>query len=110
MKKYLVGGSVRDELLGLPVQDRDYVVVGADPAQMLRRLQAVGADFPVFSSQTHYVRLALPSGKTARATRASLSHPAPDVTLGTTCACSTSFNAWRGATTASSHPRCALPT
>ena len=35
MKSYLVGGSVRDELLGLPVQDRDYVVVGADPEEMV---------------------------------------------------------------------------
>ncbi len=49
MKTYIVGGSVRDELLGLPVQDRDYVVVGADPAEMLRLgYRPVGADFPVF--------------------------------------------------------------
>src|SRR6185369_6667219 len=49
MKSYLVGGSVRDELLGLPVQDRDYVVVGADPEEMVKNgFRPVGADFPVF--------------------------------------------------------------
>jgi tRNA nucleotidyltransferase (CCA-adding enzyme) len=37
MKVYLVGGAVRDKLLGLPVQDRDYVVVGATPADMVAR-------------------------------------------------------------------------
>ena len=35
MKVYAVGGAVRDELLGLPVQDRDYVVVGATPDEMV---------------------------------------------------------------------------
>ena len=55
MKSYLVGGSVRDELLGLPVQDRDYVVVGADPEEMVKRgFRPVGADFPVFlHPETH---------------------------------------------------------
>ena len=55
MKIYRVGGSVRDELLGLPVQDHDHVVVGADPDQMVRRgFKAVGADFPVFlHPETH---------------------------------------------------------
>lgn len=49
MEKYLVGGCVRDELLGLPVQDHDWVVVGATPAQMLAQgFQQVGKDFPVF--------------------------------------------------------------
>jgi len=49
MKTYLVGGAVRDRLLGLPVKDRDFVVVGATPDEM-RRLgyKAVGKDFPVF--------------------------------------------------------------
>jgi len=46
---YLVGGAVRDALLGLRVSDRDWVVVGATPAQMLQRgFKAAGADFPVF--------------------------------------------------------------
>lgn len=49
MKTYLVGGAVRDRLLGLPVKDRDYVVVGATPAQMeAAGFKPVGADFPVF--------------------------------------------------------------
>lgn len=49
MKTYLVGGAVRDRLLGLPVVDRDYVVVGATPTQMLAAgFQQVGKDFPVF--------------------------------------------------------------
>ena len=46
---YLVGGAVRDRLLGLPVKDRDWVVVGATPDDMLSRgFKQVGADFPVF--------------------------------------------------------------
>lgn len=49
MKTYLVGGSVRDELLGLPVQDHDYVVVGALPEDLERLgYRPVGKDFPVF--------------------------------------------------------------
>lgn len=49
MQTYLVGGCVRDELLGIPVQDRDYVVVGATPAEMLQQgFVQVGKDFPVF--------------------------------------------------------------
>lgn len=55
MKTYLVGGSVRDELLGLPVQDHDYVVVGASPKEMVQLgYRPVGKDFPVFlHPQTH---------------------------------------------------------
>ncbi|MFO7340107.1 MAG: multifunctional CCA tRNA nucleotidyl transferase/2'3'-cyclic phosphodiesterase/2'nucleotidase/phosphatase, partial [Lysobacteraceae bacterium] len=49
METYLVGGAVRDELLGLPPGDRDWVVVGATPQQMLQAgFRAVGRDFPVF--------------------------------------------------------------
>ena len=49
MKVYRIGGSVRDELLGLPVKDHDYVVVGSDPEEMVRLgFRAVGKDFPVF--------------------------------------------------------------
>lgn len=49
MKTYLVGGAVRDKLLGLPVKDRDWVVVGATPEQLLARgFRPVGRDFPVF--------------------------------------------------------------
>ncbi|MFN7753284.1 MAG: multifunctional CCA tRNA nucleotidyl transferase/2'3'-cyclic phosphodiesterase/2'nucleotidase/phosphatase [Pseudomonadota bacterium] len=52
---YSVGGSVRDELLGLPVSDRDWVVVGSTPQAMIARgYRAVGRDFPVFlHPQTH---------------------------------------------------------
>ena len=49
MKVYLVGGAVRDQLLGLLVKDRDWIVVGADPATLLSLgYQQVGKDFPVF--------------------------------------------------------------
>ncbi|TPH25488.1 multifunctional CCA addition/repair protein [Haemophilus haemolyticus] len=49
MKVYLVGGAIRDQLLGLPVKDRDWIVVGADPATLLTLgYQQVGKDFPVF--------------------------------------------------------------
>lgn len=49
MKHYLVGGAVRDKLLGLPVTDRDWVVVGSTPADMLSAgYKSVGKDFPVF--------------------------------------------------------------
>lgn len=49
MKIYLVGGAVRDKLLGLPVKERDWVVVGATPAEMLKKgFRQVGKDFPVF--------------------------------------------------------------
>ena len=49
MKVYLVGGAVRDQLLGLPVKDRDWIVVGANPATLLSLgYRQVGKDFPVF--------------------------------------------------------------
>ncbi len=49
LEVYLVGGAVRDALLGLPVEDRDWVVVGATPEEMIRRgFKPVGKDFPVF--------------------------------------------------------------
>lgn len=49
LRTYLVGGAVRDHLLQRPVQDRDYVVVGATPEQLLAQgYVAVGKDFPVF--------------------------------------------------------------
>src|SRR5512146_2833663 len=49
METFLVGGAVRDRLLGLPVRDRDYVVVGARPQDLLDLgYKPVGKDFPVF--------------------------------------------------------------
>lgn len=55
MKIYLVGGAVRDQLLGLTVKDKDYVVVGSTPEQMLTKgFKPVGKDFPVFlHPETH---------------------------------------------------------
>ena len=49
MERYLVGGALRDEWLGLSVSDRDWVVVGASPEDMVARgYKPVGRDFPVF--------------------------------------------------------------
>src|SRR3982750_3013036 len=84
MKSYLVGGSVRDELLGLPVQDRDYVVVGADPEEMVKSgYRPVGADFPVFlHPQTHEeYALARTERKTAPGYHGFTFHADPSVTL-----------------------------
>jgi tRNA nucleotidyltransferase (CCA-adding enzyme) len=84
MHSYIVGGAVRDRLLGLPVQDRDWVVVGATPDD-LRALGyvAVGADFPVFlHPQTREEHaLARTERKTAPGYRGFSFHAAPDVTL-----------------------------
>ncbi|MGE5615971.1 MAG: multifunctional CCA tRNA nucleotidyl transferase/2'3'-cyclic phosphodiesterase/2'nucleotidase/phosphatase [Bacillota bacterium] len=84
MKIFAVGGAVRDELLGLPVQDRDYVVVGATPEEMERRgFRPVGADFPVFlHPETHEeYALARTERKTAPGYKGFKFHAAPDVTL-----------------------------
>ncbi|HRE15297.1 MAG TPA: multifunctional CCA tRNA nucleotidyl transferase/2'3'-cyclic phosphodiesterase/2'nucleotidase/phosphatase, partial [Usitatibacteraceae bacterium] len=84
MKTYAVGGSVRDELLGLPVEDRDWVVVGATPEAMARRgFRAVGADFPVFlHPETHEeYALARTERKTGPGYRGFAFHASPDVTL-----------------------------
>ena len=84
MKAYLVGGSVRDELLGLPVQDRDYVVVGATPAEMTKAgFRPVGADFPVFLHPETHEEYALErtERKTGPGYKGFTFHAAPDVTL-----------------------------
>ncbi|MBL0142849.1 MAG: multifunctional CCA tRNA nucleotidyl transferase/2'3'-cyclic phosphodiesterase/2'nucleotidase/phosphatase [Betaproteobacteria bacterium] len=84
MKTYAVGGSVRDELLGRPVADRDWVVVGATPAEMTARgFRAVGSDFPVFlHPQTHEeYALARTERKSAPGYRGFAFHASPDVTL-----------------------------
>jgi tRNA nucleotidyltransferase (CCA-adding enzyme) len=81
---YRVGGSVRDELLGQPVKDRDWVVVGATPEQMVERgFRPVGRDFPVFlHPRTHEeYALARTERKVARGYRGFLVHCAPEVTL-----------------------------
>jgi len=84
MKIYAVGGAVRDELLGLPVTDRDYVVVGATPEEMTAQgYKPVGRDFPVFlHPQTHEeYALARTERKTARGYHGFEFHTAPEVTL-----------------------------
>lgn len=84
MRSYVVGGAVRDALLGLPVKDHDHVVVGATPEQMLRAgYRAVGKDFPVFlHPHTHEeYALARTERKTAPGYHGFAFHAAPDVTL-----------------------------
>ncbi|MBI1890364.1 MAG: multifunctional CCA addition/repair protein [Burkholderiales bacterium] len=84
MKTYIVGGAVRDRLLGLPVQDRDYVVVGTSPDDMLARgFTPVGKDFPVFlHPQTHEeYALARTERKTAPGYKGFVFHADSDVTL-----------------------------
>ena len=84
MQVYLVGGAVRDALLGLPMQDRDWVVVGATPEVLLAQgYRSVGKDFPVFlHPQTHEeYALARTERKTAPGYRGFAVHAAPEVTL-----------------------------
>ncbi|AKM30820.1 multifunctional CCA tRNA nucleotidyl transferase/2'3'-cyclic phosphodiesterase/2'nucleotidase/phosphatase [Pandoraea faecigallinarum] len=84
MKIYAVGGAIRDEMLGLPVKDRDYVVVGATPAEMVAQgFRPVGRDFPVFlhpKTQAEYA-LARTERKTARGYHGFAFYFAPEVTL-----------------------------
>jgi tRNA nucleotidyltransferase (CCA-adding enzyme) len=84
MKTYIVGGAVRDRLLGLPVADRDYVVVGATPDEMLALgFQPVGKDFPVFlHPQTHEeYALARTERKSGHGYKGFKVYAAADVTL-----------------------------
>ena len=81
---YRVGGAVRDRLLGLPVQDNDWVVVGATPEQMLERgFLPVGKDFPVFLHPVSHEEYALArtERKTAPGYTGFAVHFARDVTL-----------------------------
>ena len=84
MDIYKVGGAVRDALLGLPVHDNDWVVVGATPEEMTGQgYLPVGKDFPVFlhpKTREEYA-LARTERKTARGYRGFAMHTAPDVTL-----------------------------
>ncbi|HQR05086.1 MAG: multifunctional CCA addition/repair protein [Proteobacteria bacterium] len=84
METYIVGGAVRDELLGRPVQDRDWVVVGATPEMMVARgFKPVGRDFPVFlhpETREEYA-LARTERKTAPGYDGFIFHTAPEVTL-----------------------------
>jgi tRNA nucleotidyltransferase (CCA-adding enzyme) len=84
MKIYSVGGAVRDELLGRPVADRDYVVVGATPEAMRAQgFRPVGRDFPVFlhpQTNEEYA-LARTERKSGHGYHGFMFHAAPDVTL-----------------------------
>lgn len=80
----MVGGAVRDQLLGRPVHDRDWVVVGATPEQMVAQgYQPVGRDFPVFlHPKTHEeYALARTERKSGRGYRGFAVQSSPDVTL-----------------------------
>jgi len=84
VKAYVVGGAVRDELLGLPVQDRDHVVVGATPDEMVKLgFKPVGKDFPVFlhpQTREEYA-LARTERKSGRGYKGFTVYASPDVTL-----------------------------
>lgn len=84
MKTYIVGGAVRDELLGYAVKDKDYVVVGSTPEQMVAAgFKPVGKDFPVFlHPDTHdEYALARTERKTAKGYKGFSIHASPEVTL-----------------------------
>ena len=84
MKTYLVGGAVRDRLLGFPVKEFDWLVVGETQASMLAQgFRPVGKDFPVFlHPKTHdEYALARTERKTAPGYRGFVVHATPDVTL-----------------------------
>jgi tRNA nucleotidyltransferase (CCA-adding enzyme) len=84
VKVYTVGGAVRDELLGLPVKERDYVVVGATPEEMVRQgYKPVGKDFPVFlHPKTHEeYALARTERKSGRGYKGFTVYASPEVTL-----------------------------
>ncbi|CAN7353339.1 multifunctional CCA addition/repair protein [Acidovorax sp. LjRoot38] len=84
MQIYMVGGAVRDKLLGRPVNDHDWVVVGATPDQMLAQgYLPVGRDFPVFlhpETREEYA-LARTERKSGRGYRGFVVQSSPDVTL-----------------------------
>lgn len=84
MKIFLVGGAVRDELLGLEVRERDWVVVGSTPEEMVAQgFRPVGKDFPVFlhpETNEEYA-LARTERKSGRGYKGFIVHADPNVTL-----------------------------
>ncbi len=84
MEKYLVGGAVRDHLLGLPIIEKDWVVIGETPESMVKQgFHLVGKDFPVFlhpKSHDEYA-LARTERKTALGYKGFAVHASPDITL-----------------------------
>ena len=84
IKIYQVGGSVRDKLLGLPVSERDWLVVGSSPEEMMALgYKAIGKDFPVFlHPETHEeYALARTERKSAPGYKGFVFNTSPDVTL-----------------------------
>src|SRR5947207_10225006 len=84
VKIYVVGGAVRDELLGLAVKERDYVVVGSTPEEMEQLgYKPVGKDFPVFLHPTTHEEYALArtERKSGRGYKGFTVHASADVTL-----------------------------
>lgn len=84
MQTYVVGGAVRDELLGLAGHDKDHVVVGATPEEMIQLgYKPVGKDFPVFLHPTTHEEYALArtERKTAKGYKGFQVHASPEVTL-----------------------------
>ena len=84
MEIYLVGGAIRDKLMGLSTFDRDWVVVGSTPEELCSQgFKPVGKDFPVFLHPTTHEEYALArtERKTAQGYRGFAFHYAPDVTL-----------------------------
>ncbi len=84
MQIFMVGGAVRDALMGLPVQDRDWVIVGGTPEVVTAQgFTPVGKDFPVFlhpDTREEYA-LARTERKTARGYRGFIIYTSPDITL-----------------------------
>ena len=84
MKIFTVGGAVRDELLGLPVKDRDWVVVGATPDEMVAKgFKPVGKDFPVFLHPVTHEEYALArtERKSGHGYKGFTVYASPEVTL-----------------------------
>lgn len=84
METYLVGGAVRDQLLGLPITERDWVVIGTTPDEMLKLgYQPVGKDFPVFLHPITHEEYALArtERKTGKGYKGFVFHTTPDVSL-----------------------------
>jgi len=84
MEIYLVGGAVRDALLNLPVHERDWLVIGATPDDMVAKgFTAVGKDFPVFlhpETNEEYA-LARTERKNGRGYKGFIFHTSPDITI-----------------------------
>ncbi len=84
MKIYLVGGAVRDKLMGIPIKDRDWVVIGATPEEMIREgYIAVGEDFPVFlhpETKEEYA-LARTERKSGKGYKGFVFYSSPEITL-----------------------------